>query len=67
MKLRRWFSNDPLRADQVAQISMIRDLGREFAQVILDNTPSSPDQSAAIRHIRDAVADATGAIVSGGA
>jgi hypothetical protein len=50
-------------AEQVQQIQMIREAAAGFAQVIKDNTPGCPDQSAAIRHVRDAMMTANAAIV----
>jgi hypothetical protein len=47
---------------QMGQYSIIRNTAKFFAQVILDTTPPGADQSAAIRHIRDAVMTANAAI-----
>lgn len=40
----------------------IRNAAYEFAAVILENTPSSADQTAAIRKVREAVMTANAAI-----
>ena len=65
-KIERWFSYHPPRTDQVERYEAIRAAGKQFALVILDQTPSCADQSAAIRHIRNAVSTANAAIACGG-
>ena len=45
----------------------IRAGAKDFAQDILENTPSCADQSAAIRHLREAVMTANAAIALKGA
>ena len=44
----------------------LREAGRQFALVIIALTPPSPDQSAAIRKVREAVMTANAAIACGG-
>lgn len=63
--LEHWFTyhNDP--ADTPA-FKAVNDAALEFAKVVLANTPSSADQSAAIRHIRDARMTANAAIACKG-
>jgi len=38
----------------------------EFARVIHENCPESPDRTAAIRHLREAVMTANASIATGG-
>lgn len=51
---------------QLAQYENVRNAGLELAKVIMINTPSSADQSAAIRKVREAVMTANAAIACGG-
>lgn len=44
----------------------IRDAGKAFAKVILENTPASADQTAAVRKVREAVFTANAAIACEG-
>lgn len=65
-KLDRWFKYHPPRQDQIEQYEKIREAGRTFAKIVLDNTPPCADQSTSIRHIRDAVFAANASIACGG-
>lgn len=56
------FSYHPPKGNQVERYNDIREAGRLFAQVVVDSTPTGPDQSAAIRKIREAVMTANAAI-----
>lgn len=56
------FSYHPPKSDQPARYVAIRDAGKALAQTILDSTPQCPDQSAAIRKVREAVMTANAAI-----
>ncbi|MGE3706746.1 MAG: hypothetical protein AB7I13_15860 [Vicinamibacterales bacterium] len=48
------------------QYAAIRMAAREFAAVVIDNTPASADQSVAVRCIREAVMNANAAIALDG-
>lgn len=48
--------------DDQARYIRLREAAKKFAQVIVDETPPSADQSAAIRHVRDAVMTSNAAI-----
>lgn len=64
--LDNWFTyHRPSEAQQVAYAS-IRQAARDFANIVLHNTPSSADQTVAIRHIRDAVMVANASIACEG-
>jgi hypothetical protein len=52
--------------DQIPKYNELREAARTFAQTIERLTPAGPDQSAAIRHLREAVMTANAAIALGG-
>lgn len=52
--------------DQIPKCRAIRDAAKIFAAVILNNTPQSADQSAALRKIREAVMTANASIALDG-
>jgi hypothetical protein len=52
--------------EQRANYLMIREAARNFAAVIILNTPESPDQTTAIRKLRECVMTANAAIALGG-
>lgn len=60
--LDRWFAYHPPADHQVPRYEAIRDAARQFALLILRITPSCPDQSVAIRKVREAVSAANMAI-----
>lgn len=60
------FTYHPPTEGQVEQYSNIRNAAKEFARVVIENSPSSSDQSTAIRKIREAVMTANAAIALNG-
>lgn len=52
----------PSNSSETRKYEMIREAAKNFAQVIVDMTPPGPDQSTAIRRIREAVMTANAAI-----
>lgn len=60
------FSYHAPDAEQIVKYQAIREAAKAFAQVVLENTPSSPDQTAAFRKIREAVMTANASIALGG-
>lgn len=52
--------------EQLAQYARLRDAARTFAIAIVQDTPAGADQSAAIRHVREAVMTANAAVALGG-
>lgn len=52
--------------DQIPKYEAIRDGAKAFAQILIANSPGSPDQSAALRSLRLAVYQANSAIANGG-
>lgn len=53
------------KGDQPERYGRIREAGKALAQTILDCTPASADQTAAIRKVREAVMTANAAIACG--
>lgn len=60
------FSYHKPEADQLPKYEAIRDGAKEFAKCIRDNSPGSPDQTVALRKIREAVMIANASIALGG-
>ena len=56
------FSYHAPNSDQIAKYQVIRSTARSLALVILDNVPGCPDQTAAIRKLRECVMTANAAI-----
>jgi hypothetical protein len=60
--LDNWFTYHSPTADQLPKYQVIRESAKDLATVILKNTPPGPDQTAAIRKIREAVMTANQSI-----
>ena len=60
------FQHHPPTTEQIPSYETIRAAGYAFARVILENTPGSPDQTVAIRKVREAVMVANASIALGG-
>ena len=60
-----WFTYHAPKPGQQARYIQIREAGRELAAVIVAFTSPGPDQSAAIRKVREAVMTANAAIACG--
>lgn len=60
--LDNWFRYHAPQDDQAERYEKIRAAGKVFAEAVLDLTPSSADQTVAIRKIREAVYSANAAI-----
>lgn len=52
--------------EQVVQYGAIREAAKHLASTILEHTPASADQSAALRLVREAVMTANAAVALGG-
>jgi len=52
--------------EQQQHYTAIRAAAKHFAEVVMDNAPSCPDRSAALRKIREAAMTANAAIALGG-
>ena len=61
-KLANWFTYHSPTPDQIPKYQAINQAARQFAAVVLPNTPASADQSDAIRSIRNARMTANAAI-----
>ena len=64
--LENWFVYHSPSPEQIPHYQAVRDAGRNLATAILEHTPTSADQSAAIRHVREAVMTANAAIACDG-
>lgn len=64
--LDNWFRYHAPSPDDMEAYVEIRAAGRVLAETIVKHTPASPDQSAAIRKVREAVMTANAAIACGG-
>jgi hypothetical protein len=62
-ELDRMFTYHAPDEEQIESLKLIREAGLKLAQTILGETPPGPDQSAAIRKVREAVMTANAAIV----
>lgn len=66
-QLDNWFSHHPPKDDAtVKKYAALRAAGRLFADVIVELTPPSADQTSAIRKVREAVMTANAAIACEG-
>jgi len=62
-KLDIWFSADAVPGKEDPRVVELRVAARRFAEVIIENSPPSPDQSHALRNVRDALQAASQAVV----
>ena len=60
--INNWFEYHKPGESQIPLYNKLREAAKEFAQVVLECTPPSPDQTAAIRKIRESVMTANAAI-----
>ena len=65
-ELQNWFMYHAPSDIQMQQYQIIRATALEFAKIIIENTPSGADQTAAIRKIREATMTANAAIACKG-
>jgi hypothetical protein len=65
--IEHWFTyHNPTGNDEIQKYVAIRDAAKNFALAVLENSPSCPDQTVAIRKIREAVMTANAAIACQG-
>jgi hypothetical protein len=57
-----YFTYHAPKGDQPQRYQAIRDAAKTFAHVLLDNTAPSPDQTVAIRKLRECVMTANASI-----
>lgn len=60
-----WFSYHAPNSTQVPRYEELRNKAKELANLILQYTPSSADQTAAIRKLRECIMTANAAIACG--
>lgn len=60
--LNNWFEYHAPNKAQIPLFGKLREAAKVFAQVVVECTPPSPDQTAAVRQIRNAVMTANAAI-----
>lgn len=65
-KIETWFTYHPPKPEQVDHYNALRDAAKVFALAIAAHTPSGPDQTAAIRKVREAVMTANASIACDG-
>jgi dethiobiotin synthetase len=65
-ELQNWFTYHSPTPEQLPKYQAIREAGLNLAAVIVNNTPSSADQTAAIRKIREAIMTANASIACEG-
>lgn len=65
-KIEVWFTYHTPTPEQIDAYNVIRNTAKSLAHVILDNTPPSADQTAALRKLRECVMTANAAIACKG-
>lgn len=66
-QLLNWFTyHAPEDELTIAKYRAIREAGLHLAEIIVENTPPSADQTAAVRKVREAVMTANAALACGG-
>jgi hypothetical protein len=66
MDLSHIFSYHAPQGNQLERYNKLRTAALVFAQAIVDNAPAGADQTAAVRHVREAVMTANAAIALDG-
>lgn len=61
-QIENWFTYHESKGDQEKRYTAIREKAKELAYAIEEMTPSCPDQTAALRKLREAVMTANAAI-----
>lgn len=64
--IENWFTYHSPSQYQLPKYQVIREAGKLLALCILENTPAGPDQTAAVRKVREAVMTANQAIACEG-
>ena len=66
LNIDEWFMYHPPTEEQVGKYTRIRNKAKELAELIVEETPPSADQTAAIRKLRECVMTANAAIACEG-
>lgn len=64
-RIENWFTHRTPTPEQIERCTAINDAAKGLAYAIVANTPASPDQSAALRLVREAAMTAAAAITCG--
>ena len=64
--IENWFTYHPPTEEQRVKYQHLRDAAKDLAKLIRDCTPTCPDQTVAIRKLREAIFTANAAIACGG-
>jgi hypothetical protein len=64
--IENWFTYHSPTPEQLPKYQAIREAAKQFAEVIVENTPPSADQTTAIRKVREATFTANASIACGG-
>lgn len=64
--LENWFTYHSPTPEQLPKYQAIRDAAHNLAEIIVENTLPSADQTAAVRKVREAVMTANASIACGG-
>jgi hypothetical protein len=64
--IENYFTYHPPTKEQIPKYEAIRAAAKTFAEVLVENTPPSADQSAAVRLLRECVMTANASIACGG-
>lgn len=64
--LENWFTYHPPKKEDLPKFEAIRNAGMNLAEIIVENTLPSADQTAAVRKVREAVMTANAAIACQG-
>jgi hypothetical protein len=65
-QLKNWFTYHSPTSEVLPKYQAIREAGFALAKAIVDNSPTSADQTAAVRKVREAVMTANAAIACDG-
>jgi hypothetical protein len=65
-EIENWFTYHSPTEPQTVSYSLLRDKAKELAIVIINNTPPSADQTAALRKLRECVMTANASIACQG-
>jgi hypothetical protein len=65
-QLNNWFTYHSPSAEQLPKYQAIREAAYNLAKTIVDNSPVSADQTAAVRKVREAAMTANAAIACDG-
>jgi hypothetical protein len=65
-QLENWFTYHSPTPEQLPKYLAIREAAKKFAEVIVENTPPSADQTAAVRKVREATMTANQSIACNG-